>query len=147
MTKKQRQAEAILHHGFKLIRAFNLPQNTSPVQLCKKVHRIEVEAHRMAEDLCNGVIDQESYADKKEQSILRRLDAILNFKAQGIPVFMNGDPRGYALKIEDEYVREHNLDIHRDWGGYGIIAPDESDLYAKKCPVIRNRWTDCYCPD
>ena len=124
MTKKDRQQEAILQHGFKLIRVFNLPEGTMPVQLCKRVHRLEVEAHRMAEALCNGEIDQEGYEEKKEASILKRLDAILNFKAQGIPVFLNGDPRGYALKIDDAYVKEHNLDIHRDWGGYGIICPE-----------------------
>jgi hypothetical protein len=39
-------------------------------------------------------------------------------------IFANGDPRGYALKIRSEYVKNNNLDIHRDWGGYGIIAPD-----------------------
>ena len=124
MTKKDRQREAILLHGFKLRRVFNLPAETAPVTLCKKVHRLEVEAHRMAEQLCNGEIDQEGYEEKKEASILKRLDSILNFKAQGIPVFLNGDPRGYALKIDDEYVREHSLDIYRDWGGYGIIAPE-----------------------
>lgn len=124
MTKKERQRQAILMHGFKLIRVFNLPAGTSPVVLCKKLHRIEAEAHRMAEALCNGEIDQEGYEEKKEASILRRVDALLNFKVQGIPVFLNGDPRGYALKIEDSYVREHNLDIYRDWGGYGIICPE-----------------------
>jgi hypothetical protein len=122
MTKKQRQAEAILQHGFKLKQIFNV--DIPPVTLCKKVHRLEVEAHRMAEQLCNGEIDQEGYEEKKEASILRRLNAILNFEAQGIPVFLNGDPRGYALKIDDSYVKAHNLDIHRDWGGYGIIAPE-----------------------
>ncbi len=44
-----------------------------------------------------------------------------------VPVFFNGDPRGYTLKIRDEYAREHQLKIHRDWGGYGIIAPDLSE--------------------
>lgn len=44
-----------------------------------------------------------------------------------VPVFHNGDPRGYAIKIRDEYVREHGLSIHQDWGGYGIIAPDFSE--------------------
>ena len=39
---------------------------------------------------------------------------------------INTDPRGYALKIEDSYVKEQKLDIHRDWGGYGILAPDFS---------------------
>ncbi len=60
--------------------------------------------------------------ERKDASILKRLDAILGFKAAGIPVFVNGDPRGYALKIEDSAARD--LDIHRDMGGYGIICPD-----------------------
>lgn len=123
MTKKEKQREEILRHGFKLRRAFNLPPETAPVELCKRVHRLEVEAHRLAERECNEDLPTE-YVEKKEASILKRLDAILNFRAQGIPVFLNGDPRGYALKIRDDYVREHDLDIHRDWGGYGIIAPE-----------------------
>lgn len=41
-----------------------------------------------------------------------------------VPVFLNSDPRGYALKILSEYVAKHELSIHRDWGGYGILAPD-----------------------
>jgi hypothetical protein len=40
------------------------------------------------------------------------------------PIFLNGDARGYALKIQDDYVRDNNLDIHKDWGGYGILAPE-----------------------
>jgi hypothetical protein len=124
MTKKEQQREAILQHGFNLIRVFKLPEGTGPTSLCKAVHRLEGEAHRLAENHCNGLIDQAGYEEKKEASILRRLDAILNFSAQNIPVFINGDPRGYALKIDNEYVKEHNLDIHRDWGGYGIIAPE-----------------------
>lgn len=48
----------------------------------------------------------------------------MNFRAQNIPVSVDGDHRGYALKIKDEYVRAHNLKTHKDWGGYGILAPD-----------------------
>ena len=39
-------------------------------------------------------------------------------------IFVNGDCRGYALKIDDKYIRENNIKLHCDWGGYGIIAPD-----------------------
>ena len=123
MNRKDRQREQILQHGFKLIRAFNLPQGTSPVGLCKAVHRIENKLHQYAEDACNGVFP-EGKAGKVEKSALKRLDILLNFKAQGIPVFINGDPRGYSLKISDEYMRAHDLDLPRDWGGYGIIAPE-----------------------
>lgn len=38
-------------------------------------------------------------------------------------VWFNGDPRGYALKVD---LRDGET-LHRDWGGYGIIAPDLSD--------------------
>jgi len=34
------------------------------------------------------------------------------------------DPRGYALKLDDEWTRANAPHIHRDWGGYGILAPD-----------------------
>jgi hypothetical protein len=146
-TKKDRMRGQILTHGFNLARIFNvctsydpaqIPEEPAtvcfkcgklryhhggPVALAKQVHRIEVRAHRLAEEYCNGIIDETQDA-KNEASILKALDNILNFKAQGIPVFVNGDPRGYALKIADEYVKAHNLEIHRDWGGYGILAPE-----------------------
>ena len=122
MNKKQQQREDIMNHGFKINRAFNL-NRSDPVTLCKQLHRLEVRAHRMAEQFCNGEIS-EDFNDRAEGSIMKSLDKILNFKAQGIPVIFNGDPRGYALKIESDYVRDHDIDIHRDWGGYGIIAPE-----------------------
>ena len=109
MTKKQRMNEQILQHGFKLIRIFNLPEGTLPVTLCKRIHRIEVKAHRLAEDYCNGRIESDDWQEKKENSFLKSLDKILNFKDQGIPVIINGDPRGYALKINEDYVRKHKV--------------------------------------
>ena len=36
--------------------------------------------------------------------------------------FINNDARGYALKLKSEFIKDKT--IHRDWGGYGIIAPD-----------------------
>lgn len=57
-----------------------------------------------------------------------------------VPIFVNRDPRGYALKIDEAWVREYSNNnpppsaanhavcrLHRDWGGYGIIAPDLTD--------------------
>jgi hypothetical protein len=122
MNKKQQQRENIMVHGLQLNRIFNL-NRLDPMTLCKQVHRIEVKAHRMAENYCNGIINDE-FNDRQESSVMKSLDKVLNYKAQGIPVIFNGDPRGYALKIDDEYVKTHDLDIHRDLGGYGIIAPE-----------------------
>ena len=42
-----------------------------------------------------------------------------------VPVFVNRDPRGYALKIDDEWMRaRQEVRLATDWGGYGILAPD-----------------------
>lgn len=120
---KPTQLEKIRQHGYDLMRIFDLPSDTDPVRLCKLLRRLESRAHRAAEDWCNGEMT-ESQNDRITDDILEALDQLLGYKAKGIPVFINGDPRGYALKIEDDYVREHALQIHRDWGGYGILAPE-----------------------
>jgi hypothetical protein len=42
-----------------------------------------------------------------------------------VPVIINRDPRGYALKIGDDWMSAHHTSrLHRDMGGYGILAPD-----------------------
>lgn len=81
--------------------------------------------HKIALDYCNGNIDEDHY-DKATQRTMHKLDLILHFYRDNIPVFINSDPRGYALKIDDSYIRDNNIVIERDWGGYGLIAPDFS---------------------
>jgi hypothetical protein len=41
-----------------------------------------------------------------------------------VPVFINRDPRGYQLKIKDDWMTANNADLERDWGGYGLLAPE-----------------------
>ena len=121
MNKKKRMYKEIEKHGENLKAIFNIGGDS--VRLSKQVLRIETQAHRLTTDYCNGVYSCDEF-EEASGAILSRLDKVLNFKAQGVPVFVNGDARGYALKIRDSYVRENNLDIYRDWGGYGILAPD-----------------------
>ena len=123
MNKKEMLYSRITRHGQNLKAMFNLDPNLDPVKLCKRLFRLENKAHRLAVDFCNGVIDQLEW-DKKADQILTKVETILNNKKV---LFCNGDARGYALKIDDEYtryIRSCNINIHRDWGGYGIIAPD-----------------------
>ena len=110
----------ITKHGQDLKAVFNLDRDIDPVKLCKRLLRLETKAHKLAVDFCNGVIDQLEW-DKKADQILTKVEAILKNKKV---LFCNGDARGYALKIDDEYLKNNNFNIHRDWGGYGIIAPD-----------------------
>lgn len=121
MNRKERMYQEIERHGKDLNTIFNLFGD--PIALCKRLHRVEVVAHRAATDYCNGEIETEDW-EKITDTLLKRLDKILNFKAQNIPIIINGDARGYALKIKDDYLREKDFRIYKDWGGYGIIAPE-----------------------
>jgi hypothetical protein len=130
MTPKQ--LTAITKHGEQLNAIFHT--GLDPVVLCKKLRRIEGSAHKLAEDACNGydqrgvVIDFESLAyTKRETQLKDRLAQTLGdtwMTLDRLGVFINLDPRGYALKIDDESMRAHNLELYRDWGGYGILAPE-----------------------
>lgn len=131
MTKKQRMAEQILAHGFHLQAIFPDTKSIGPVTLCKKLHRLEIKMHREAEKYCNGDAPyntDENAWDKVEASALASLRAILG--NTDIPLMVNGDPRGYALKIDDSYMRKHQtvdnplFHLYQDLGGYGILAPE-----------------------
>ena len=116
MTKKQQQAENILKHGFSLQRIYPESKCFGPVELCKKLHRLEARARRMTMEICN-VPNVDHYAaldriEKKANDIL----------GSGPTVFVNQDPRGYVLKIESADAK--SLDLHPDMGGSGIIIPE-----------------------
>ena len=134
MNKKERMYKQIENHGNNLKGIFarkNFNKESlsfsqcDPVKLSKKIHSLEVKAHKLATDYCNGEnnVTTENWEELTDK-ILDKVDKILKFREKNIPVFVNGDARGYALKIEDDYVRKHKLIIHQDWGGYGILAPE-----------------------
>jgi hypothetical protein len=118
MTTKEKMYQQIQQHGENLNAIFNT--GIEPITLCKKLHTLEAKAHRIATDWCNGVIDSENI-DKHTEPIMKAVYKVLG--TEKIPVFFNGDARGYALKISDKVMRAHELKLHSDWGGYGIIAP------------------------
>lgn len=117
-TKKERMYRRIQKHGEQLNAIFKTPY--APIELCKKLRRIETKQHKAGEDYCNGYIDSEQF-DKIKIDTRTKLVKLLG---DSVPVMINGDPRGYALKIDDSIIRERDLDIMTDWGGYGLLAPD-----------------------
>ena len=115
--------DRIEKHGRDLIRIFGLDPDTDPVKLCKQLRRIEVKAHRLNEDYCNGL---EIEFEHKTAKLIAKVKAVFNSNKFNNVFKYNSDPRGYALKISDKFVKDFNIEIYRDWGGYGIIAPDLS---------------------
>ena len=117
-SEREQMYRDIEKHGNNLCRIFKL--DTDPVKLCKQLRRLENKAHKLAEDYGNGIIDGPYEFDVTTDKILDRVHELLN--ATGNYIFVNGDARGYALKIEECYAKD--ITIYRDMGGYGIIAPD-----------------------
>ena len=122
--KNQIMYKNIIEHGKNLKRVFNLDDSINEIKLCKALFRIEIRAHSIATQFCNYGCEDEKQQEKIIDDILNKVDKLLNFKSQNIPVFFNGDCRGYTLKIDDDYMKKNKIyPFHSDWGGYGIIAP------------------------
>ena len=117
-VQKSTMYQQIQKHGENLNSIFNT--GIEPVKLCKKLRRLELKANKIAIDWCNGVIDTENI----EPIIEPVIKAARKILGDSFPIQFNGDARGYALKISDKVMKENNLNLYQDWGGYGIICPD-----------------------
>ncbi len=136
MTKTQKTTmyQQIEKHGNDLNRIFNTGLDS--ITLCKKLRILEKKANKLATDYCNGDNGITTYNwEGKITPIMQSVYKLLNNglynddrpHQKKVPIFLNGDCRGYALKINDSYVkalRTQGKDIYTDWGGYGILAPD-----------------------
>ena len=107
-------------HGDNLKSIFNL--DIDSVKLCKQLFRLENKAHKLATDYCNG--DFQGNLEKESNKIIYKVAEILNTNT--FNMFFNTDARGYALKFYEDFSKDKP--IHKDWGGYGIIAPDFSEV-------------------
>jgi len=127
IKEKEVMYSQIQRHGEQLNAIFNT--GIEPIALCKKLMRLETKAHKLALDYCNGEngVNSDNW-DSLCDPILKSVEKILNMDRKHAGFFVNGDARGYALKIESDIVRENALDIYQDWGGYGILAPDLTEV-------------------
>lgn len=87
-----------------------------------EMRKIQHTGSKLAVDYCNGDIDSEQY-EAKTEPLLLRFKALLPAELAKNS-FFNSDPRGYFLKINDEYMRKNKLSLESDWGGYGIYCPE-----------------------
>ncbi len=114
-------------HGMALLHLFPHATETDPDRLCRLLRLIEVRAHRAAEDACNGHINQAERDEVSEDCRLATCALLGIGTAPGCPVWVNGDPRGCALKINNKWLMHRDHHLPTDLGGYGLIAPDLRD--------------------
>jgi len=123
MNKRDKMYAEIKKHGENINTIFNT--GIDPILLCKRLRRYEHIGTQANTDYCNGIIDISEWEKRIEKLVLQVNKILKNTKK--IPVIINGDPRGYCLKIDDKYIREKKIKIYTDMGGYGILAPDFSE--------------------
>lgn len=143
MTKKELMYARIEKHGMDLLTLFPNATIKDPVKLCKALLRLENKAHNHAINYCNGtmpaykdsnngrgtmVIDDDYHYNQGEKCA-DKAAKILGVCCYTAPLVIkyNGDPRGYSLKLVeyDKYGEKSiTANIYKDWGGYGILAPD-----------------------
>jgi hypothetical protein len=105
------------HKALETLRAPGV--TTNGLDLWRKLCRVESAAHLVATHYCNGAVDGDHWEMIKEDT-RAKVARIFGKLPDGF--FVNGDPRGYALKLDNEKVTIPE-GMHKDWGGYGILAP------------------------
>lgn len=113
-----------MSHCTDLRRIFPVLKRLRNQEIEQRIRDLEGKAHKLAEDYCNRPMREGEY-ENRESEIMGALDSILNYRKRKVPVFVNSDPRGRALKISERWVVQHKAAIERDWGGYGIICPEK----------------------
>lgn len=86
--------------------------------LYRRLRRAEAYGHRAAENYCN--VPNFDW-DKAHEEIEFKVKHIFGGVLPG-GFFVNGDPRGYCLKIDTDSPMPEGM--YKDWGGYGILAPE-----------------------
>lgn len=138
LNKKKRRAQQLLAHYStceRLSRYLGHP-NPDGKKISVALWKAERLAHDGATAYCNGEEfhhEGKSYPWHKEWAWedFSRLVAWKVKKALGtLPpgFFVNGDPRGYSCKIDNETEAGRALidacQLHRDMGGFGILSPE-----------------------
>tara|TARA_R100000315_G_scaffold48981_1_gene23253 strand:- start:2471 stop:2833 length:363 start_codon:yes stop_codon:yes gene_type:complete len=107
------------HHALKGLHTD--PENADGLSMWRALRRIEAIASNANEDACNtpeGADRQEGILDGLEEQVKEVFGGCL---PGGF--FINRDPRGYALKLDNEQVTIPD-GLGTDWGGYGILAQE-----------------------
>jgi hypothetical protein len=96
------------------------------------IKMLETEVNRLMVEECNGTITEEE-AEKWEKQYTKHATKLFGGTLpKGF--FINGDPRGYSLKLDPEAWKvsdnaQENYEAqpvkYTDWGGYMILAPEE----------------------
>ena len=125
MNKKQRRTEQLERHYNTLsqLAEYYSGSLTDGKKLSLRLLKLENAAHKITTDQCNGDGNQA----EQEQELTAIMEQVKKLFPYIQHLFINGDARGYAIKlkeVEARKLRDAGINIHNDWGGYGILSPE-----------------------
>ena len=97
-------------------------------RMYRALRRLEARAGRAAEDACNTPRGSEAWPRIRDQVVRGVRHVFGGTLPPGF--FVNADPRGYALKIDNEEVTIP-AGMATDWGGHGCLAWERSGPIAE----------------
>jgi hypothetical protein len=123
LSKKQLKQGLSRIHGDNLRKIYPAAICRNGLDLYKRLRRYELKSERAVEKLCSEEMNEEmtKYYEGVVKRSHKRVKEILG---HGPEIMVTYDPCGYVFKIDDEIVRALDIDIEKDWGGYGLIAPE-----------------------
>ena len=107
------------HHRSLELLAQEVGCQKSGLKLWRELSRIERDTTRITTMACNGDVSQEALDRFCDRALHRVAKAFGGTLPAGI--FINRDPRGYALKLDSD-VRPIPEGMTKDWGNYGLLA-------------------------
>lgn len=127
LNKRERRAAQLLAHyaTCERLAAYLGVKNLDGKKISVALWKAEQFASKKSVAYCNGEI---SDTDWKwcQKMVSADVEKALGKLPPGF--FVNSDPRGYALKIDNENPEGKALieavKLHADWGGYGILSPE-----------------------
>jgi len=130
LNRRERKAQALLAHYATCERlAVYLgasPEKVNGKEASALLSKLERRGQYRALCLCNDSSYTEGNSRRCKESIFREIETLFGKLPSGF--FVNSDPRGYALKIDNENPEGKALieacQLHTDWGGYGILSPE-----------------------
>ena len=132
LNKRERRAAALLNHyaTFERLASYLGVTNPDGKRISVALWKAEKMGTQRAERMCSDSTYTQEAQDADKEAVLvavcRAFSRSHKYPPPGF--FINSDPRGYALKIDNETKVGRELiarvGLHTDMGGYGILSPE-----------------------
>jgi len=128
LNKRERRAQQLLAHYAccEALARFLGVAKPDGKKISVALLKAEQAGQKRAERICNDASYNVEDYDQDGNKVREMVRAALGKLPPGF--FVNADPRGYCLKLDNENPQAvaliESIGMHTDWGRYGILSPE-----------------------